>query len=146
MQDPRSSSLINLTKKEMKTRAEARFKHHRQWATRMVDKALKEKGRVRKAADILRDLGDPDCPPDTIPSGELFREARVALGLTQAQLQWALGGEKKRAYATIASIERGRRPAKRYHRLLLIPLLRKLEQKQAAEEVNEFLKDQVGRP
>ena len=86
-------------------------------------------GRARTAADILVALGDPDCPPETYPSPQLFREARWALGLTQKRLSWALGSSSRTGHLA-ARIERGKCQPNRAQRLLLRVLLRKLEVKQ----------------
>ena len=87
------------------------------------------RGRARFAAAILSDFGDPDCPRDEVPSGELVAEARRALGWNQAQASWLLGFEH-RTSQRMAHIEQGRRPAPRHLRLILVRALQDLAAQQ----------------
>ena len=49
----------------------------------------------RWASDILADFGPKDCPTGMVISPELFREAREALGWSQAEAAWKLGYERR---------------------------------------------------
>ena len=89
--------------------------------------AVAEHGRARSASQIIISLGDPECPSDKPPSAQLFREARLALGLSQKALAWKLGALSPKSGAMVSQIEAGTHKPSRATRLLLRVELRKLE-------------------
>ena len=89
--------------------------------------AVAEHGKVRSASQILISLGNSECPSDKPPSAQLFREARLALGLSQKALSWKLGAISHGSGAMVAKIEAGTHKPSRATRLLLRVELRKLE-------------------
>ena len=89
--------------------------------------AVAEHGKVRSASRILISLGDPECPSDKPPSAQLFREARMALGMSQKAMAWKLGSRSNKSGDMVAKIERGTHKPSRATRLLLRVELRKLE-------------------
>ena len=87
------------------------------------------RGKKRWAAQILRDVGLLDCPPGTVPSPELFREARTALGWTQRVAAWHLGFATRHP-APIARIEHNLAIPTRCTMLLLVRHLQQLDRRQ----------------
>ena len=79
--DFRDNSLVNYSRELMGADSEGkvRLSGH---AKKIVRDYLAQKAgeKIRPASDIIREFGDPECPADTPPSPELFREARLALG------------------------------------------------------------------
>ena len=70
--------------------------------------AVAEHGKVRSASQILISLGNSECPSDKPPSAPLFREARLALGLSQKALSWKLGAHlPQKSGDMVAKIEAG---------------------------------------
>ena len=83
----------------------------------------------RWASDILADFGPKDCPTGMVISPELFREAREALGWSQAEAAWKLGYER-RSGPTIRNLEQGVSTLRRFARILTMQALEQLAVKQ----------------
>ena len=109
--------------------AKARARAHYQLTVDKLDIHYPHtRGKKRWAAQILRDMGPLDCPPGTVPSPALFREARKALGWSQGAAAWALGFRKQPR--PISRIERNTAIPKRCTLLLLVHYLKQLDRRQ----------------
>ena len=120
-------------------KARVRAKHQRAGAKLEV-RYPATRGKKRWAAQILRDVGPLDCPPGTVPSPALFREARKALGWTQRDAAWHLGFRKQPE--PIARIEHNTAIPTRCTMLLLVHHLKQLDRRQRQMSVAAGLQPQ----
>ena len=121
-------------------KAWARVKHQR--ALDKLDiRYPSARGKKRWAAQILRDFGSLDCPPGTVPSPALFREARRALRWTQTEAAWHLGFA--RHPSPIAGIERNTVIPTRCTILLLVHHLKQLGRRQRQMSVAAALQPSI---
>ena len=120
-------------------KAWARAKHQRALDKLQV-RYPSVRGKKRWAAQILRDFGSLDCPPGTVPSPSLFREARRALGWRQPDAAWYLGFT--RWSKSIERIEHNLAIPKRCTLLLLVHHLQQLDRRQRKMSVAAAIQPQ----
>lgn len=123
--DPRTRSLIHPIEATIRRQRARKAVHTREHRPRTGPR------RKRWAAEILADWGDPECPRLVVPSGELFREARSALGWNRPDAAWRLGFESRSSGSErIKAIEDGQTWAPRFARVLMVRALQDLDRQQ----------------